>query len=137
MKWVDPGIELVVCGSSGSGMPTFGDWEATVLEHTYEHKLSITYPHTYYGNRDGDTPDYLASSLNMDNFIRSVASICDYVKAKKRSRKLFTCPSMSGMYGIIPMMTIAGSSPGQLHLTNWRISTTLRMPFGWKHADNT
>lgn len=86
MKWVDPGIELVVCGSSGSGMPTFGDWEATVLEHTYEHVDYISL-HTYYGNRDGDTPDYLASSLNMDNFIRSVASICDYVKAKKRSRK--------------------------------------------------
>ncbi|MBQ1291471.1 MAG: alpha-N-arabinofuranosidase, partial [Lachnospiraceae bacterium] len=31
MKWVDPSIELVACGSSGSGMPTFGDWEYTML----------------------------------------------------------------------------------------------------------
>ncbi|HYH32163.1 MAG TPA: alpha-L-arabinofuranosidase, partial [Pseudonocardia sp.] len=37
MKLVDPSIELVACGSSNSGMPTFGSWEATVLEHTYEH----------------------------------------------------------------------------------------------------
>ncbi|MDH6455580.1 MULTISPECIES: hypothetical protein [unclassified Streptomyces] len=30
-------LELVVCGSSGCWMPTFGDWERTVLEHTYDH----------------------------------------------------------------------------------------------------
>ena len=27
MKWVDPSIELVACGSSSSEMPTFGSWE--------------------------------------------------------------------------------------------------------------
>ena len=32
MRMVDPGIELVVCGSSGASMPTFGDWEQRVLE---------------------------------------------------------------------------------------------------------
>ncbi|MEN6303659.1 MAG: alpha-N-arabinofuranosidase, partial [Armatimonadia bacterium] len=26
MKWVDPGIQLVACGSSGRTMPTFGAW---------------------------------------------------------------------------------------------------------------
>ena len=36
MKWVDPTIELVACGSSGLGMPTFPDWEATVLDLAYE-----------------------------------------------------------------------------------------------------
>src|SRR5213078_497631 len=29
MKWVDPSIELVACGSSNRTMPTFGQWEAT------------------------------------------------------------------------------------------------------------
>ena len=37
MKTADKDLELVVCGSSGSGMPTFGDWERTVLEHAYDH----------------------------------------------------------------------------------------------------
>ena len=37
MKWVDPSIELVACGSSNLDMPTFASWEATVLEHTYSH----------------------------------------------------------------------------------------------------
>jgi alpha-N-arabinofuranosidase len=36
MKWVDPSIELVACGSSASDMPTFGDWELQVLEECYD-----------------------------------------------------------------------------------------------------
>jgi alpha-L-arabinofuranosidase len=86
MKWVDPSIELVACGSSGRGMPTFPAWEATVLEHTYEHVDYISL-HTYYGNRSGDTRNFLAKSMDMDSFITSVISVCDYVKAQKRSKK--------------------------------------------------
>lgn len=86
MKWVDPTIELVACGSSSSGMATFADWEATVLDHTYDHVEFISL-HQYYGNRDNDTANFVARSLDMDAFIHSVISICDYVKAKKRSKK--------------------------------------------------
>ncbi len=86
MKWVDPSIELVVCGSSNIEMPTFGQWEATVLDHTYHHVDYISL-HQYYGNRDGDTPNYLARTMDMDLFIKSVISICDYIKAKKKSKK--------------------------------------------------
>ena len=67
-------------------MPTFASWEATVLEHTYEHVDYLSL-HVYYGNRANDLKSYLAKSLNMNNFIKSVASICDYIKAKKRSKK--------------------------------------------------
>ena len=86
MKGIDPSIELVVCGSSGSGMPTFGDWEATVLNHCYD---SVDYVslHTYYGDRDRDPETFLANNLDMDRFITDVASICDFVKAKKHSNK--------------------------------------------------
>lgn len=86
MKWVDPSIELVACGSSNSGMPTFIDWEAKVLEHTYEHVDYISL-RTYYGNRDNNLPNYLARSMDLDHFIKSVAATCDYVKAKTRSKK--------------------------------------------------
>ena len=86
MKIVDPEIELVVCGSSHSKMATFAEWEATVLDHTYPYVDYISL-HTYYGNRDNDTPNFLARSLDMDEFIKSVIAICDYVKAKKRSKK--------------------------------------------------
>ena len=86
LKGIDPSIELVVCGSSGSGMPTFGDWEATVLDHCYD---SVDYVslHTYYGDRDHDSETFLANNLDMDRFITDVANICDFVKAKKHSDK--------------------------------------------------
>ncbi|MEK3882012.1 alpha-N-arabinofuranosidase [Paenibacillus sp. PL2-23] len=86
MKWVDPSIELVACGSSSSGMSTFAEWEATVLDLCYDNVDYLSL-HTYYNNNNNDTPNFLAKSLDMDQFIQSVAAICDYVKAKKRSKK--------------------------------------------------
>jgi alpha-N-arabinofuranosidase len=86
MKDVDPSIELVACGSSNLHMKTFGKWEATVLEHTYDYVDYLSL-HNYYGNQENDTPSFLACSLDMDKFIKSVVSICDYVKAIKHSSK--------------------------------------------------
>lgn len=86
MKDLDPSIELVACGSSHLFMPTFGKWEATVLEHTYNYIDYISL-HNYYGNPENDTASFLACSLDMDKFIKSVAAICDYVKAVKHSDK--------------------------------------------------
>ncbi len=86
MKIIDPSIELVSCGSSNLEMPTFPQWEATTLEHTYDY-VDYVSMHNYYGNKANDTADYLAVSDDMDTFIRSVISTCDFVKAKKRSRK--------------------------------------------------
>jgi len=86
MKWVDPTIELVACGSSGIGMSTFPDWEKTILKHTYTHVDYVSL-HTYYGNHENDTANFLAKPVNMDRFIKTVASVCDAVKAKKRGKK--------------------------------------------------
>jgi alpha-N-arabinofuranosidase len=86
MKLMDPTIETVVCGSSMLSMPTFGTWEREVLEYSYDAADYLSL-HTYYGNADNNTPDFLASSVAMDQFISQVLSICDYVKAVKRSKK--------------------------------------------------
>jgi len=86
MRLVDPSIELVVCGSSNSSMPLFPQWEATVLEHTYEHVDYISL-HQYFSNAKNESDNFLAKSLEMDRFIRTVISTADYVKAKKRSKK--------------------------------------------------
>ncbi len=86
MKWIDPSIELVACGSSSLTMPTFGDWERTVLEEAYD-TVDYVSLHQYYGNAAGDTSTYLAQSVNMDAFIRSVVSICDAVQGKKHGKK--------------------------------------------------
>ena len=86
MKWVDPGIELVACGSSFPGMPTYPQWESTVLEHVYEHVEYVSL-HCYYGNPENDTANFLAKSLSMDEQIRTVIAACDLAQAKKRSKK--------------------------------------------------
>jgi alpha-L-arabinofuranosidase len=86
MRLFDPGLELIACGSSFADMPTFPDWEATVLGHCYD-QVDYLSLHSYYGNKADDLPEYLADSVGMGAFIDSVASACDFVKAKKRSRK--------------------------------------------------
>ena len=86
MKIIDPDIQLVSCGSSHIGMPTFPQWEATTLEHTYDY-VDFVSLHSYYGNPANDTADFLAAADDMDSFIRSVIATCDFVKAKKRSKK--------------------------------------------------
>ena len=86
MKFMDPTIETVACGSSNLDMPTFGSWEYTVLDEAYD-EVDYMSLHQYYGNRDDDTPDFLANSKGMDDFISGVVSICDAVKAKKHGKK--------------------------------------------------
>jgi alpha-N-arabinofuranosidase len=86
MRMVDPSIELVACGSSNSGMPTFGAWEATVLEHTYANVDYVSL-HAYYEERDGDLGSFLASAVDMDQFIGAVVATADHVGAKLRNRK--------------------------------------------------
>ena len=86
MKWIDPSIELAACGSSGRTMPTFGTWEDTVLEHTFEHVEFISL-HTYLNNYADDTPAFLASPDLMDHFIEEVVAIADAVAARRHSSK--------------------------------------------------
>ncbi|WP_353809003.1 alpha-N-arabinofuranosidase [Agromyces sp. SYSU T00194] len=86
MRQLDPDVQLVVCGSSGATMPTFGEWERTVLHHTYDDVDYISC-HAYYEERDGDTGSFLASSVDMDRFIETVVATADHVKAVRRSDK--------------------------------------------------
>jgi alpha-N-arabinofuranosidase len=86
MKWVDPSIELVVCGSSNSRMPSYPDWEASVLMEAYD-EVDYIALHNYYGNEDDNILEYMAQSEDMDHYIQTVIATCDFVQAKKRSKK--------------------------------------------------
>jgi len=86
MKTADKNLELVVCGSSGSAMPTFGEWERVVLEESYDYVDYISC-HAYYQERKGDLDSYLASSMEMKYFIDTVVATADHVKHKLRSQK--------------------------------------------------
>ncbi|GIH64579.1 arabinosylfuranosidase ArfA [Microbispora siamensis] len=86
MRMYDPALELVACGSSSSSMPTFGAWEATVLEHTYD-LVDYISCHAYYEEKDGDLGSFLACATDMQHFIDSVTATADAVGAKLKSRK--------------------------------------------------
>ncbi|KQY21807.1 alpha-L-arabinofuranosidase [Cellulomonas sp. Root485] len=87
MRLVDPRIELVACGSSNSGMPTFGAWEQTVLGHAYD-QVDYVSLHAYYQEHDGDHASFLASAVDMDYFIESVVATADAVRARGKHSKL-------------------------------------------------
>jgi alpha-N-arabinofuranosidase len=86
MRMADKDLELVVCGSSGLSMPTFGDWERTVLEHSYEH-VDYVSCHAYYQELDGDLGSFLASALDLESFIDAVVGAADHVGRRNRSEK--------------------------------------------------
>lgn len=86
MKWVDPSIELVACGSSAYDMPSFGAWELEMLDQCYENVDYVSL-HRYYANENDNLQDFLAKNLDMDAFIKTVASLCDAIGGKKRSKK--------------------------------------------------
>ncbi|MBO3748411.1 alpha-N-arabinofuranosidase [Streptosporangiaceae bacterium NEAU-GS5] len=86
MRMIDPGLELVACGSSGAQMPTFGAWEATVLEEAYDQVDHVSL-HAYYEPPGGDVTAFLASGAAMEAYIEDVVATCDHVRAKLKQSK--------------------------------------------------
>ncbi len=86
IRMVDPGLELVACGSSNAAIPSFGAWETTVLTECYE-QVDYLSLHAYYAERDGDQLSFLASGAHMDLFIHAVVASVDSVRARLRSSK--------------------------------------------------
>lgn len=85
LRWVDPNIQLVVCGSSSKEMPTFPEWDLTVLDTCYDYVDYISL-HRYY-EYTGNVEDFLASYYDLEDFIHTIKATADYVKAKHRSEK--------------------------------------------------
>jgi alpha-L-arabinofuranosidase len=87
MRLVDPSIECTVVGSSHTRMPTFGLWEDTVLDLTWDVADHVSL-HTYYDPADYDGLEaFLAASLDLDRMIGTVAATADAVAGRKRSRR--------------------------------------------------
>ena len=86
MKWVDSRIELILCGSSGRGMPAFGKWEWESLTECYDNVDYLSL-HTYYDDHNGDLASFVSEPDNMGDFIDEAIALCDAVKAAKKSKK--------------------------------------------------
>jgi alpha-N-arabinofuranosidase len=89
MRNLDSTIKLIACGSSGPFMPTYIEWDRTVLEECYDAVDGISLHH-YWGNTEenfNDSSKYLAMNLAMDRQIEEIVAVCDTVRAHKRSGK--------------------------------------------------
>ena len=86
MKDLDGSIQTVVCGSSGTWVPTFAEWDREVLRYVGDHADFISL-HRYVDNRAGDTPGFLASGVSIDTQIEAIDAVCRAVQAESRSGK--------------------------------------------------
>jgi alpha-N-arabinofuranosidase len=90
MRYVDPSLKLIACGSSGPLMPTYLEWDREVLEQCYQYVDGLSL-HRYFGNNErdtgGDTSKYLAMNLSMERQIAETIAVCDLVRGHKRSPK--------------------------------------------------
>jgi alpha-N-arabinofuranosidase len=88
MRYTDPSIELVICGSCEVGLSTYMEWDRAVLEYMGEDADFISL-HQYVGNGQRNTPDYLAVTNSIDQHIEDMDALCRYVQAKKKSKKRY------------------------------------------------
>lgn len=90
MRYVDPSLKLIACGSSGPFMPTYLEWDREVLEQCYDYVDGLSL-HRYLGNTkeetDGESSKYLAMNLSMEKQIAETLAVCDLVRGHKRSPK--------------------------------------------------
>ena len=85
MRWQDPSLKLVLCGSSNTDMPTYPEWDRVVLETCWEH-VDYLALHYYATNYENDTASYLALSAQFESHLDTLAGLLRYVKAKLRSK---------------------------------------------------
>lgn len=85
MKGLDPRIETVVCGSSSRLLPTWLEWDRTVLEHCWDH-VDYVATHRYSGNHHDDTRSFLAEGVAIDEILDAYRGLVSYVQARRRSR---------------------------------------------------
>ena len=85
MRWHDRQIQLILCGSSNSSMPTYPEWDRVVLEAAWDN-VDYHSLHYYAGNSGNDTDSFLAMSAEFEAFVETLEGTLRYVKAKKRSK---------------------------------------------------
>ena len=85
MRTVDPGLELILCGSSNTAMPTYPEWDRVALETAWD-QVDYLSLHYYAENKTDDTPSFLAMTAQFESQLDTLAATIRYVKAKLRSK---------------------------------------------------
>ena len=90
MKWTDAGIKLIAAGSSnyGSGVDWIG-WNRTVLDYLKRYVDYISL-HLYVGNPANNFADFMASSMELDQRIKTTEGVINAALASEpRDRKIY------------------------------------------------
>jgi alpha-L-arabinofuranosidase len=85
MRWHDPALKLISCGSASTWVPTYPEWDRTVLEICWD-QVDYHSMHYYAENVANDTASFLARTLHFENFVDTLAGVLRYVKARLRSK---------------------------------------------------
>ncbi|HET9221514.1 MAG TPA: alpha-N-arabinofuranosidase [Roseiflexaceae bacterium] len=85
MRWQDPSLKLILCGSSNTEMPTYPEWDRVVLERCWE-QVDYLALHYYAINHDNDTASYLALAAQFESHLDTLSGLLRYVKSKRRSK---------------------------------------------------
>jgi len=85
MKGIDRRIKTIACGSSFRGLPTYLEWDRTVLEHCWD-SIDFLSVHRYSGNRSDDTPSFLAEGVVIDEILNDYRGLLTYAKARLKSK---------------------------------------------------
>ena len=86
MRWVDPSIKLVACGSSYEMLPTYLEWDRVMLTELYE-QVDYISTHNYTMNAGQGTTNFLAAYKQLDTHIKASAKAVEFVKAKNHFDK--------------------------------------------------
>ena len=90
MKWTDPNIKLIAAGSSnfGQGIDWIG-WNRTVLDYLKRH-VDYLAIHMYVGNRDNDYYEFLTSSIDLEERIKTTEGVINAaMSGEPRNRRIY------------------------------------------------
>jgi alpha-N-arabinofuranosidase len=90
MKWTDPNIKLIAAGSSNFGPDAdWTGWNRTVLDFLKNHADYLSL-HLYVGNAENDFGEFMASSLELDDRIKTAeGTIRAALSGLPRSRRIY------------------------------------------------
>lgn len=90
MKWTDPNVKLIAAGSSNFGPGSdWTGWNRTVLEYLKRHADYLSL-HLYVGNPDNDYAEFVASSLELGDRIKTAeGTIRNALSGEPGNRKIY------------------------------------------------
>jgi alpha-N-arabinofuranosidase len=90
MKWTDPNIKLIAAGSSNYRPGSdWTSWNRTVLQYLNQHADYLSL-HMYVGNPNNDFGDFMASSVELDQRLKTAEGIIDAaLSGQPGNRKIY------------------------------------------------